>query len=151
MVTSGGGIALSAKLRLALLVVLSVCVLSLVVACDNDERATAMGDQEVLQVDDIRLNPGAFQRDTLVTGTVTTFSERDGVSLIGVVDNEHILMCRNLDCLGSKIYAVNVSGQELPNPGDVVTMIGSFRNTGSFWLFSISDYAVNDNIIDLLQ
>jgi|GEM_PF-1171026 len=145
--------------KLIVLLVVSLCAVALLLGCANDEQpasdaaqSSAQGsDQEVLEVEDIHTTPASFQHDVIVTGTVTTFSERDAVALIGVVDNQHILECLNLECPGYKIYAVNVSGKDLPDPGDVITMVGSFQAMGDFWIFSISDYVTNSNIMDRLQ
>jgi len=145
------------SLKLVLLVLLSVLAIGLLFGCGDDSgqqtnnQASNSVNPELLQIDDILLDPRSFQQNVLATGTVTTFSAQGEVSLIGIVDNEHILMCRNLDCLASKIYAVNVSGLDLPEPGDVITMVGGFQSMGNNWIFSISDYTVNDNVIDFLQ
>jgi len=133
-------------LKLTALFLLSMLAVGLVVGCGGDAQNNA-----VLQIDDLLVNPRSFQNEVIATGTVTTFDTRDTVSLMGVVDNEHILMCRNLDCIGSKIYALNMSAQPNPQPGDVITMRGAFEATGDFWIFMISEYTVNNNIIELLQ
>jgi len=123
-------------------------VLGLLAACGGDAQQSSSG---MLQIDDLLANPQSFQNEVIATGTITTFDTQGNVSLMGVVDNDHILMCRNLDCIGSKIYAINMSGQANPEPGDVVTMRGAFELTGDFWIFMISEYSVNNNIIGLLQ
>jgi len=120
----------------------------LLIGCGGDVQQSGEG---MLQIDDLLVNPRSFQNEVIATGTITTFDTQGNVSLMGVVDNEHILMCRNLDCVGSKIYAINVSGQDNPEPGDVITMRGAFEPTGDFWIFMISEYSVNNNVIDFLQ
>jgi hypothetical protein len=139
-------------MKLVLLLMLSMLVTLSLFGCGN-EGAQGGGEaqQRVFQVDELLADPRNFQDETVATGTITTFSGEGAAMLMGVVDNQHILECRNLDCIGSKIYAVNMSGQALPEPGDVITMVGAFEDTGGFWIFHISDYQVNNNIIDLLQ
>ena len=126
------------------LVTMSVLLVSALFACGD-------GEYTIREIDELLVNPSRFQSNTLATGTVTTFSTEGGITLIGVVDNEHILMCRNLDCVGSKMYALNMSGQTHPELGDVITMLGTFEDTGGFWIFHITDFQVNDNIIELLR
>ena len=133
---------------LAALMLLSLGLLS---GCTSDPASTSIETGQAVAIDDLLASPRSFRTNTLATGTITTFSTQGNVSLIGVVDNDHILLCRNLDCIGSKIYALNVSGQPDPDPGDVVTMTGEFEQQGDFWIFMISGYTVNNNIIELLQ
>ena len=138
-------------MKVLLLIIIGVLAVAVLFGCGDDGAQVDAGMHTIVEIDDLLANPRRFQDDTLATGTVTTFSTEGGVTLIGVVDNEHILMCRNLDCVGSKIYTLNMSGQSNPDPGDVITMLGSFEDTGGFWIFHISDFQVSDNIIELLR
>jgi len=135
------------------MVVLFLLAFGVFFGCSADAapEAVVMGQTPALSIDTIIENPRGYQNENVVTATVTTFSTRGDVSVIGLVDNQHILECRNLDCVGSKIYGINVSGQPNPQPGDVITMVGNFEATGDFWIFMISDYRVDSNIIDILR
>jgi len=111
----------------------------------------ACGDSGPRDIASIRLMPQQFQSDTTITGTVTTFSQEGAVAILGMVDNEHILECRNILCPGEKIYFMNLSDQPLPRPGDVIEAQGYFQETGGFWIFRVSSYTVRENIIHLLH
>ena len=138
-------------MKILLLITISALAVAMLFGCGDDGSQADNGVHTIVEIEDLLANPRRFQNETLATGTVTTFSTEGGVTLIGIVDNEHILMCRNLDCEGSKIYLLNLSGQTNPDPGDVITMLGAFEDTGGFWIFHMTDFQVSDNIIELLR
>jgi len=133
---------LQRSLKLTFVLIFSLLAAMTLLACDNS------GPREVAEV---RLIPQQFQDDTTITGTVTTMSQQGGVAILGLVDNGHILECRNVLCPGYKMYFMNMSNQPLPRPGDVIEAQGYFQDTGGFWVFRANSYVVRENVIHLLH
>jgi len=143
-------------LKITLLALISVFAIGLLAGCADDANGDATAPQNdgttgIVQIEDLLNNPSQFQSTVAATGTVTTFHEQGGLTVIGIVDNDHILMCRNLDCDGLKMFGIYRGDQELPEPGDVITMAGSFQEINDVMVFFFDDYVVTNNIIDLLQ
>ena len=144
--------------KFAFLIVTGLLTLGLLIGCtddaivQNDNPAPQDdGSISILEIAELITNPSQFQNTVVATGTTTTFLTQGDLTVIGIVDNQHILMCRNLDCVGERIFGVYSGDQELPEPGDVITMTGAFENLEGAWVFVFDDYVATDNIIDLLQ
>jgi len=137
--------------KFAFLIVTGLLTLGLLIGCTDDVTLQDADATAVHQIADLLARPNRFQNDVIATGTATTFLTQGDLTVIGIVDNEHILMCRNLDCAGERIFGVYTGDQVPPEPGDVMTMIGHFENVGGVWVFMFDEYVATDNIIDLLQ
>ena len=139
--------------KFAFLIVAGLLAVGLLVGCTDDVTLQdANADATTVhQIADLLAHPTRFQNNVIATGTTTTFLTQGDLTVIGIVDNEHILMCRNLDCVGERIFGLYTGDQVPPEPGDVITMIGYFEAVGGVWIFMFDEYIVTDNIIDLLQ
>lgn len=136
-------------LKFALVLAAGFLSLSLLFGCDGG-RPQAQAESGVYSIDELLVNPNHFTDEIFATGTFTNFEDRNGVRFMGLVDNDHILICRNVECVGSKIYAVNTSGQANPQVGDVATLRGAFQQMGNAMIFVFTELRIDNNIAHTL-